>query len=430
VIRSVRPADRSETDAVRRLVLAAFGGNTDVPQLVDELRVAPGYQAQLDLVAEDPDGVIVGHTMLTAGDVIDPGSAAVTGQVAIMAPLSVRPDHQRRGIGRALTQRAVQVAGRAGFAALVLEGNPAVYRTYGLTPVVGRGVDRPSPTVPLGAFQHQLTGVGVLPRGRLRYPPQFWGPMAAGVPEPARRIATAEQPWLYRFASYAGWIEALATCCDPATPIPDCAGWTMGELVRHVTDIHQLVEMWITSGARPRRADVTAASTDLARYMAGWRNMYQVLDSDPDGPAATWAPWDDTLGFWWRRMVHEVAIHAYDAVAAAGVPGQVWTVDQELALDGVDEALRLFLGVRTGREPFGAGQRVSLRAADRVWTVGMHGDLVLTVSGLAEPGPSAVVSAEPADLYRWVWGRGGDLEISGDRDTVAELRRALDHATE
>ncbi len=59
-----------------------------------------------------------------------------------------------------------------------------------------------------------------------------------------------------------------------------------------------------------------------------------------DDPAHTWWPPDQTAGFWLRRIAHETAIHRRDMESAAREPTPV---DDELAVDGIDEALDPFL---------------------------------------------------------------------------------------
>ena len=57
----------------------------------------------------------------------------------------------------------------------------------------------------------------------------------------------------------------------------------------------------------------------------------------------TWTP-DHTVGFWSRRMAHEVAVHRWDAQGAAGDPSPI---ERELAVDGIQEVFDL-MPVRPG----------------------------------------------------------------------------------
>lgn len=62
-------------------------------------------------VAEDSDGTILGHLLMLTGQ-----TDTVTGaSQAWIYDVSVRPDHQRRGVGRALMKHAEEFARRLGF---------------------------------------------------------------------------------------------------------------------------------------------------------------------------------------------------------------------------------------------------------------------------------------------------------------------------
>lgn len=80
----------------------------DVPGLLDALR---GSAAWLDLsYVVELDGAVVGHVSFTRGWV-DAETSLV--DVLVLSPLSVRPDVQRRGHGRAVGDRGADAACRA-----------------------------------------------------------------------------------------------------------------------------------------------------------------------------------------------------------------------------------------------------------------------------------------------------------------------------
>ncbi len=70
-----------------------------------------------------------------------------------MSPLSVAPEWQRRGIGRALVAHAVAKAERAGAPAVFLEADPAYYVSLDWVPASDLGVTAPSVRIPGPAFQ-------------------------------------------------------------------------------------------------------------------------------------------------------------------------------------------------------------------------------------------------------------------------------------
>src|SRR5690606_21081055 len=86
-------------------------------------------------------------------------------------------------------------------------------------------------------------------------------------------------------------------------------------------------------------ASVTATSTQAL--------LEELSAQDPDASTMTrWSP-PQPAGFWFRRMALEVAVHRYDAELTHGVPTPI---DAGPAADGVDEALRIFLGGRPWRD--------------------------------------------------------------------------------
>ena len=76
---------------------------------------------------------------------------------------------------------------------------------------------------------------------------------------------------------------------------------------------------------------------------ARWRAYSSVLAEfaarRPQDPAGSWYTPDQTVGFWIRRMAQEKVIHSMDAELGIGQP--VAPVPADLAVDGIDELLRV-----------------------------------------------------------------------------------------
>ena len=82
---------------VQRAFASAEHADGTEQDLVTALRNGAGYIPELALVAEE-DGEIVGHILFT--------KALVGGQTVLaLAPLSVLPAHQRKGVGSALVRK-------------------------------------------------------------------------------------------------------------------------------------------------------------------------------------------------------------------------------------------------------------------------------------------------------------------------------------
>lgn len=105
LIRNARPDELPLLIAIERAAGEQFRSlgmdvvTDDEPRSVDEL--APYVEGGRALVAADADDRPMGYLLL---DVVD--------RAAHIEQVSVHPDHARRGIGRALVERAAEWAGR------------------------------------------------------------------------------------------------------------------------------------------------------------------------------------------------------------------------------------------------------------------------------------------------------------------------------
>ena len=66
----------------------------------------------------------------------------------------------------------------------------------------------------------------------------------------------------------------------------------------------------------------------------------------PEEVSETWYGPDQTVGFWVRRMAQETVVHRVDAELGVGVP--VTAIPEDLAIDGVDELLKVFVSYSVG----------------------------------------------------------------------------------
>lgn len=130
MIRHAKPADHA---AIREVVAAAFA-KTDEADLIERLR-ADG-DVVFELVAEE-DGAIVGHILYSRlwADSVN--------LYAALAPLAVRPDLQRTGLGKKLTQASIDTAREFGAHAVIVLGNPEYYPKFGFTPEATAQVKAP-----------------------------------------------------------------------------------------------------------------------------------------------------------------------------------------------------------------------------------------------------------------------------------------------
>ena len=138
MIRHVRPDDHA---AILEVVEAAFG-RPDEARLVEQLREAG--DTVLELVAVE-DGAVAGHILISR---LWADSVALYGA---LAPLSVTPALQNRGLGAALTRSALKQAPEFGCAGILVLGDPAYYGRFGVSNETAKDVR--SPFSHLDAFQ-------------------------------------------------------------------------------------------------------------------------------------------------------------------------------------------------------------------------------------------------------------------------------------
>lgn len=120
-ISAIRPQRRSESAAVREAVIASFGRTVEA-DLVD--RLAADGDAPIALVAVE-GGQVVGHVLFS------PMRGAV--RALALAPLSVRPESQGRGIGSALVESGLARAEAQGWDGVFVLGEPAFYSRFGFS---------------------------------------------------------------------------------------------------------------------------------------------------------------------------------------------------------------------------------------------------------------------------------------------------------
>jgi len=172
---AIRPEAPADHLAISRVVAAAFGSQTEA-DLVDRIRASPEYVPEIALVAER-DGAIVGHVMISHAVIRNEGGDR---RISMLSPLAVDPAHQRRGVGRALVERALDIADSCGEPIVILEGSPAYYGQLGFEHSLRYGIEIHLPSwAPPEAAQVKLLssfdpGDPTL-RGTVVYPPAFDG---------------------------------------------------------------------------------------------------------------------------------------------------------------------------------------------------------------------------------------------------------------
>jgi uncharacterized protein (TIGR03083 family) len=219
--------------------------------------------------------------------------------------------------------------------------------------------------------------------------------------------------------------------------VPSCPGWTVGDAVTHVAQVylHKAETMRRQADPQPWPPDLSGREPIRLLLEARGQLLDELRTRGPEAPSYTWYPPDQTVGFWYRRMAQETAIHRIDVelAHAAETP-----VDPALAADGIDEVLVVMLAGDWSDFPVeaAAGKAVDLSAGGRTWRVQLDPESVTVTEHAADPaitdGAHAVVSGAPSDLLLWVWGRAplDRLAVEGDAEVVTALRSRLVMATQ
>ena len=133
--------------------------------LVNALRKGDAFIPELSLVAE-ADGKIVGHILFT--------KATVNAKpVLALAPLSVLPEYQRKGIGKALIREGHTIAKGLGYTHSIVLGSEKYYSKAGYVPAETFGIKAPFGVPSKNFMAYQIAQTDAEIRGIIKYAPEF-----------------------------------------------------------------------------------------------------------------------------------------------------------------------------------------------------------------------------------------------------------------
>lgn len=132
----IRKEEPSDYEIVYSIVKDAFDSaehsDGNEQDLVNALRKGDAFIPDLSLVAEI-DGKIVGHILFTKATV-------GTDTVLVLAPLSVIPEYQRKGIGMSLIKEGHKIANELGYEYSIVLGDQRYYPKAGYLPADTFGI--------------------------------------------------------------------------------------------------------------------------------------------------------------------------------------------------------------------------------------------------------------------------------------------------
>jgi predicted N-acetyltransferase YhbS len=167
LIRQENEKDYPEVFKVNR---AAFRQDTEAV-LVDLLRKSDAFIPELSLVAVS-DHVITGHILFTRVSIKSDNGE--THESLALAPMAVRPEFQRNGIGAKLINRGLKRAKDLGHKSVVVLGHEHYYPRFGFQPA-HRWAIKSTYDVPANAFMAIELIPGGLENvnGTVQYPKEF-----------------------------------------------------------------------------------------------------------------------------------------------------------------------------------------------------------------------------------------------------------------
>ncbi|MDR7079314.1 putative N-acetyltransferase YhbS [Neobacillus niacini] len=108
--------------------------------LVNRIRKSEAFIPELSLVALNQDKVLVGHILLSKLKIVDGDNAFDS---LALAPISVVPEHQKKGIGSQLIIAALKKAKEIGFHSVIVLGHKDYYPRFGFKQASLWGIKAP-----------------------------------------------------------------------------------------------------------------------------------------------------------------------------------------------------------------------------------------------------------------------------------------------
>jgi putative acetyltransferase len=153
---------------IRALVTAAMGPAE--AELIERIRASEQFVPGLALVAARHE-TLLGYALFSHVDLVSETGSTVLA----LAPLCVRPEWQRGGIGTRLVTVGLECADELEEPLVTVLGDPAYYGRFGFEPAHRFGIEPPAgmpveaySVKPLSAYRPDM-------RGRVVYPPAFDG---------------------------------------------------------------------------------------------------------------------------------------------------------------------------------------------------------------------------------------------------------------
>jgi len=167
---TIRQENEADYNNVYELNLLSFNEKEE-GDLVNLLRKTEKFIPQLSLVALLSDEV-VGHILFTKIKIIDNNNNEY--ESLALAPMSVLPKYQKKGIGGKLINKGLDIATKLNFTSVIVLGHEQYYPKFGFVPTKKWNI-KPPFEVPTNAFmgielvKNSLKNIS----GTVKYPKEF-----------------------------------------------------------------------------------------------------------------------------------------------------------------------------------------------------------------------------------------------------------------
>lgn len=209
--------------------------------------------------------------------------------------------------------------------------------------------------------------------------------------------------------------------------VPSCPEWTMRDLVGHIGAVqrfwNEMAGRALTDPHKSADHDPPEGDDLIEWFGEAPKLLARTLsDADLERPMWSWSP-VKKVGFVPRRMAQETAVHRWDAQNAIGGPSDI---DVDLAADGIDELLFVFLPATAPlEEPPGTSVHIHTTDTDGEWLAVLDEEPVVT---RVHAKGDAALRGPASDVLLYLWGRTepSSLEIHGDPAVLEQFRSVFD----
>ncbi len=143
----------------------------------------------------------------------------------------------------------------------------------------------------------------------------------------------------------------------------------------------------------------------------------------------TWTGSTQPVAWVARRMTHETMVHLWDAGQAIGLD---FEFAPEVSADGIDEWLTWFAAGERAEGEMKVGGTVHLHCTDSElpdgageWFVSAMKEPKATFTREHRKGDAAI-RGQAQDILMWLWRRGSDVEVIGDKVVARRFQAFTD----